>query len=352
MAEKRLRVGFIGAGSHATMCIYPCFRTGAPTIFNRIEMPVEIVAVADLDEDKARRAARDFGAERHYTNHAEMLDAEKLDAAFIVAGAHLHRRLVLDALSRGLAVFVEKPPAENSRETMELVTASREAGRPVMVAFMKRFATAYAMAKRLVASKEFGGEHYVSLKMTGGAGANDGRGFENDYLIHGIDLIHFFGGPVAELTAYPLLADRGFQGYAISFRCENGAAGTAELHGLHGFGLPGERVEISGAGRSCVVDNVMSLRYYRQRTPAWNRPDRRLDPSGDDLSWQPNWTLPRDDNSSLMHLGYIGEVSDFVKSVLGAREPACTVADAHRAMVFIEAMMESDGRPVRLEYGL
>ena len=47
---------------------------------------MNLVATCDLDEEKAKTFARQFGALRHYTDHMKMLCGEKLDAVFVVAG--------------------------------------------------------------------------------------------------------------------------------------------------------------------------------------------------------------------------------------------------------------------------
>src|SRR5204863_887119 len=90
--ERRLRVGFIGAGGHAFRNVYPAFRYA----------PVDLVAVADLQADRAAAFARQFGAERSYADYREMLAKETLDAVFIVTsydpdGSVQATRIALDA---------------------------------------------------------------------------------------------------------------------------------------------------------------------------------------------------------------------------------------------------------------
>src|SRR5258708_37212903 len=75
---KRLRTGFIGCGGHAYRNIYPTFQYG----------PGNLVAVCDLDAERAATYARIFGAERHYSNPPEMLEREALEEAFMVTNTH------------------------------------------------------------------------------------------------------------------------------------------------------------------------------------------------------------------------------------------------------------------------
>ena len=68
--DRRVRVGFVGAGGHAFRNVYPAFRYA----------PVELVAVCDLDLARAQAYARQFGAQTAYADHREMLAGEELDA--------------------------------------------------------------------------------------------------------------------------------------------------------------------------------------------------------------------------------------------------------------------------------
>jgi predicted dehydrogenase len=64
---KKLRTGFIGCGGHAFRNVYPTFQYA----------PVNLVAVCDLNPAKAQVCAKVFGADRYYSNHAEMLQREE-----------------------------------------------------------------------------------------------------------------------------------------------------------------------------------------------------------------------------------------------------------------------------------
>ena len=94
---RKVRVAFIGAGGHAFRNVYPTFQYA----------PVDLVAVCDLDGDRAAAFARQFGATASYTDHRAMLARERLDAVFIVTSYGADGRpqatgLALDALEAGL----------------------------------------------------------------------------------------------------------------------------------------------------------------------------------------------------------------------------------------------------------
>ena len=73
-AEKKIKLGFIGCGGHATTCLFPVIRT----------IPeVDLVAVCDLQEELAKRNARTFGVPSWYTDLETMCKKEQLQGVII-----------------------------------------------------------------------------------------------------------------------------------------------------------------------------------------------------------------------------------------------------------------------------
>src|SRR4051794_39721503 len=100
--ERRLKACFIGAGGHSYRNIYPSLRYA----------PVDLAAVCDVDGGRAAQYARLFGAGRSYTDHREMLAAEKPEVVFIVTSYHPDGRvqatdLAQDVLAAGAHVWME-----------------------------------------------------------------------------------------------------------------------------------------------------------------------------------------------------------------------------------------------------
>ena len=71
--DRRLRAGIVGVGSHS-------YRNLLPTM---TFLPVDLVAVCDLNRDLAAATARQYGAAGVYTSSPEMYRREKLDAVFL-----------------------------------------------------------------------------------------------------------------------------------------------------------------------------------------------------------------------------------------------------------------------------
>ncbi len=342
MGQQRIRLGVIGCGKFPTAALFPCFPLA----------PIELVAVCDLDRERAEATARTFGAARAYPDHREMLARESLDAAMVEVGPHVNPGLVIDAMRAGLHVYVEKPPALTVEECERMAAVSRETGRFLAVGFMKRFGTAYRMAKRILDSAEFGRLVHVTCKFTSGvylpAWSQELTPFAFllDHSIHHLDLIQHYAGPAVWACAQPSAGGKERVGFAALLRFAGGATGLVEVSNCESRGVPNEHVRLVGEGRSVVVENVSQLTYHRN-APAMDR-GRELDAEHDSLTWAPNMTAISPENWSLAHMGYLGEVRNFAESLLRGTAPKPDMADGLAAVRLVHAIHDSHGRPVVL----
>ncbi|HIQ05006.1 MAG TPA: Gfo/Idh/MocA family oxidoreductase, partial [Anaerolineae bacterium] len=249
-----LRVGFIGCGRHASKALYPSLRLAR----------MELMAVCDIDEAKAQRNARWFGASRVYTDHRRMLDEEKaLEAVLICTGPTTHTQLALDCIERGLPVFVEKPPALNLAGAERLRERSELLGIPVMVGTMKRHALIYRHVKEVISSPDFGPVSAVRAKMTTGWKNTNGFALLLDVGIHFLDLLRFLMGEVIDVSYRKYERDNTHISYAILLTFASGAIGTLFISDQHLWTRANERVEITGDGQFIVADNLVHLSHYR-----------------------------------------------------------------------------------------
>ncbi len=135
--SRMVSVAFVGAGGHATNSLYPHLH----------KIPdLDLVAVCDLDREKAERNARWFGGRKVYTDVTEMLSSEQPDGVYICGLPQMMCEVGHQALEAGLPIFVEKPSAIDVPEARKLAQVAEDNGVWGMVAFMKRFAQAYVEA--------------------------------------------------------------------------------------------------------------------------------------------------------------------------------------------------------------
>jgi predicted dehydrogenase len=100
---------------------------------------VQIAALCDNDDAKARSLAQRFGVRDTFSDIEELFEVDGLDGVIIATPNHLHEIHVLSALKAGLHVLSERPLALSTRGVERIVAASERTGRVVMVANNHRF---------------------------------------------------------------------------------------------------------------------------------------------------------------------------------------------------------------------
>ena len=131
---------------------------------------VELVAVADVDEDKLDRfgEAWEIPPERRYVGHEAMLDAEDLDAVSVCTPSFLHRDHVVDA-ARSAAdpdvIWCEKPIAASVTGAEEMVDVCDETDAELLVNHSFRFTEKQERLRELVREGQILGDvHSVSMQ--------------------------------------------------------------------------------------------------------------------------------------------------------------------------------------------
>ncbi|MFC5649939.1 Gfo/Idh/MocA family protein [Paenibacillus solisilvae] len=350
--DKKLKACFIGAGGHSYRNVYPTFQYA----------PVELLAVCDMNGDRAAAYAGQFGAPRFYTDHMEMLKTEQPDIVFIVTAYHPDGRvqatdLALDALSLGVHVWMEKPTASSVAEVQELAEASKRSGRYVMTGMKKIFFPAIGKAKQITASPSFGRPSSIYIRYPQDlpelSDRTDLRRVKwlLDHLFHPASIIHYLMGPI-EHFSYEREPFNG--GSVTSMKFRSGAVGTLHMAaGISGSG-PLERLEVVGEGENVVVDNGVKVTYYRKaERPAYGRSASFLVPDEEaPLVWEPEFSLGQLYNKNIFYLGYVPEVVYFCECVLSGTPPEKgSLADALEIVKLFEGYRNTPPGTVALLNG-
>ncbi len=174
MADKaKVRIGFVGVGGMGQ----------AAHLRNYVMVPeCEVVALAEVKQDMAKKVAARWGVPRIYASHEEMLAVEKLDGIVASQPFCCHGTLVPELLKAGIPVFTEKPIAGSVEMGEKIVKAVTAAKTWMMIGYHKRSDPATMLAKqeieRLKQTKELGALKYIRILMP--AGDWMGNGFNQN----------------------------------------------------------------------------------------------------------------------------------------------------------------------------
>lgn len=125
----------------------------------------EIVAVCDLDGEKARRQAQRFEIPAAYTDYERMLDETEPDFVDVATRPSTHQELVAAAAARGLHVLCQKPLADSLEESRQIVTVCEEAGVTLMVNENARHQAWFRRLKALLKEGALGDPYYARFEM-------------------------------------------------------------------------------------------------------------------------------------------------------------------------------------------
>ncbi len=129
-----MRAAVFGAGGWARQVLLPAL-TSWPD--------VEVVACVDTATDNATAVAATFGIPGVYRTLDELLATQPhLDLLVIAAPDHLHVDAARAALSRGIAVYCEKPVGNSAAAVDELAALAEAAGVPATVGYSFRYSPA------------------------------------------------------------------------------------------------------------------------------------------------------------------------------------------------------------------
>ncbi|MGC1272841.1 MAG: Gfo/Idh/MocA family oxidoreductase [Planctomycetaceae bacterium] len=92
-----------------------------------------IIAMCDVDELRASEAFKAYPQATKYKDFRKLLDAEKLDGVVVATTDHVHVPVAVNALRRGLPVYVEKPLGHNVWETRLVTDLAKEKGLPTQL---------------------------------------------------------------------------------------------------------------------------------------------------------------------------------------------------------------------------
>jgi predicted dehydrogenase len=257
--KKSPKISFIGAGNYACGVLIPAFKSSGALVDG----------IASKNGLSASNAARKFSFS-HATADVGCLITGSSDAVVVSTRHNTHARLVIDALSAGKNIFVEKPLCLTLDELTEIETLIKtKKTRPLlMVGFNRRFSPLMKKMKSLLDTVRAP----KVMVYTVNAGAVPEDHWTQDRNVGGGRII---GEACHFIDVFRFLADSPIESISSSFGSEktrdvasinvNFLDGTiATLHYLaNGHHLVSkERLEVFVGGKILQLDNFRKLRGY------------------------------------------------------------------------------------------
>ncbi|ANY75042.1 Gfo/Idh/MocA family protein [Paenibacillus ihbetae] len=208
---ESINVGVIGTGSISAMHLQSYQK----------HANANLLAVCDLNEDRARLAAEKYGAAKVFTDYRELLADPEIDAVSICTWNNTHAEISIAALNAGKHVLVEKPLCRTVEEALRVQEAVKSSGKLLQVGFVRRYDPNAQMLREFADKGEFGDIYFAkasSIRRLGNPGGwfsdieRSGGGPLIDIGVHVIDLCWYMMGrpkPVAvSANTYRKLGNR------------------------------------------------------------------------------------------------------------------------------------------------
>ena len=323
---------------------------------------VEIVGVADADEEGRAAAAKRLGAPQAFADYRKLLDETKPDIVSICPRwLDQHCEMVVAAAERGIHVYMEKPLCRTLEEADRMVAACDKHDVKLAIAHQTRYSPKLQVIRDLIADGKIG--KILELR---GRGKEDQRGGGEDLWVlgsHVMNLMHTFGGepnwcfasveqdgkPVTKEHVQegnegigPLAGDTVRAMYGMPdgvtayFGSRRNAGGNPSRFGLQIFGSQGI-IEI--------LTGYLPAAYFLP-DPSWS-------PGRSGAKWMPISSAGAGKPEPLTGDNDTGNVvacRDLIDAIEQDRLPECNILEGRMTVEMIASVFESHlaGRPVAI----
>lgn len=205
MDQKTLGVGVVGAGV--------IFQDHARAL-TQLAPRARLVGLADIDLNRANRAARNFFVPIITDDYHQLLVREDIDIVCVCTPPSLHEQVVVDALEAGKYVLCEKPLAHTLAAADRIIDVSRRHPNRLSVVYQIRYSPEVLRTQWLIEQGELGPLQFGRYTRIGGipaahrvAGSWWGRwdtaggGALMTQSIHELDQALLLFGPARRVTA-------------------------------------------------------------------------------------------------------------------------------------------------------
>ncbi|GIP38009.1 oxidoreductase [Paenibacillus sp. J31TS4] len=312
----------------------------------------ELVAISDVDADKAKKLASDLQVADTYSDYEQMLKRDDIDAISICLPSGMHADVAVAAAEAGKHIFCEKPLDITVEKMDRMIKTARDRAVKLGVVYQRRTFPAAIATRKAIQEGKLGklvlGDAYLKYyrspeyyKSAGWRGTweLDGGGALMNQGVHGIDLIQWMVGDVDSVYAYaaPLVRDIQVEDTAVAvLKYKNGAFGV--IQGTTSV-YPGmeTRFEVHGE-KGTIIFGDSGIKEWKFLDSDEQAPDVE-----GTLAASSSATNISADGHSIL-------VEDLIQAIREDRDPYITGEEASKAVKVILAIYESarTGKEVKL----
>jgi len=262
-AARKVKAGFIGAGSFAQNMILPNMKDA-----------VEFVGISTRRGNTSRYIMDKYGFSYATDDAAKIMADTELNTIFIMTRHDTHAQYVLDALAAKKDIFVEKPLALYPEELEHIAEAYNKNGGAsrLMLGFNRRFSPHVKELHSLFTPQQpkaiqyrinagiLPPDHWVHDPKVGG-GRIIGEG------CHFIDLaMHIAGAPITSVSAHETASGSDLRDtVSVSLGFANGSSATISYFSNGSKQLGKEYLEVFCNGVSVVIDDFREMTVYGEK---------------------------------------------------------------------------------------
>ena len=261
---SKVNLGILGAGNFASTTIIP--------ILKELKKECQVLGVASSTGLTAQSLATNFKIKNKYTTEEAILNSPEIDAVLILTPHFNHAELVIKALSKGKAIYVEKPLALTNDSLVEIEEAIYNSDNPkLFIGFNRRFSEATQFIKQKLIQNPANSisfrfsvppldkDHWTNIKEIGG-------GRVVGEAIHAIDLACYLFDSLPQSISSSAPIDKennevNENQVFININFANGSHASIQYFSETNQSLVKERIEVHGSGNSYIVEDFQLLRY-------------------------------------------------------------------------------------------
>lgn len=248
---EKVKVALIGAGGMANRVHYPSLAS-----FD----DVELVGLCDLVPDKLAGTAEKFGIPKTFSDYRAMIEETQPDGVYALMPPYVLFDVAMDVMEAGCNLFIEKPPAVTTHQTICLAKKAQDKGLVTAVGFQRRY---HPLAHHCYEKvKEVGQPHQVVSHFLKPSNIGENYPYYRGAIdvlrcdaIHAVDALRYYCG-LSDVKAVASDVRKLDSWFPVSFNAlvyfENDTVGI--LHVNWRTGKRSLKFEFHAAGASAYVD--------------------------------------------------------------------------------------------------